>query len=142
MTEIDKLIHVMLVLMIVGFVLASAVVMHRVSGNKAMALRSLSLSGWFDRWASVGCLVQLVTGGFLVWRRSYQWTTPWIVVAFVSVSLLAITLMAVGLQKKRVVTQAVGMTKRQQWCWVVLSYLLVLVLVVVIHDAVMKHTVW
>lgn len=100
MTEIDKLIHVMLVLMIVGFVLASAVVMHRVSGNKAMALRSLSLSGWFDRWASVGCLVQLVTGGFLVWRRSYQWTTPWIVVAFVSVSLLAITLMAVGLQKK------------------------------------------
>jgi hypothetical protein len=95
-----------------GFVLASAVVMQRASG------------------------------GFLVWRRAYVWTTPWIVVAFVVVSVLAILLMVVGLQKSRQASGAVAMTKRQQWVWIVLSYVVFLVLCVVIHDAVMKHTLW
>lgn len=89
-------------------------------------------------------LVVLVTGTFLVLPRHFSFHTPWIIAAYLLILIYFISIAALMLFKKKRLVKNAGekIPKSQQYLWRAAYVLLMILLILIVHDAVTKTTLF
>lgn len=78
-------------------------------------------------------VIAAITGTFLVVGKYYTFTTPWIVAAYTFLTVVFFLLLVSVRQKKR---------RELNKIFHAANILMILILAVIVHDAVMKHTLF
>jgi L-asparagine transporter-like permease len=88
------------------------------------------------------CLLMLTTGSLLVLPKHYTFHTPWIIAAYILVTVYILTVIVLlRFKHKRAVTHIdEKISPGQRWLWRLAYLLLLAVLAGLIHDAVTKQT--
>lgn len=138
---IEKGVHLVVAMMYFALLAASYMAFARftrASGQAATHHLKFSLSldyGLLALWC-----IAVSTGTLLVFSKGYTFNTPWIMAAyFVLVVLVLALLFTCSLKRRYLLTQNVA---RGLFAWHACYVVQLLLLLVVMHDAVYKMTVW
>ena len=123
--EFIKFLHLLCALTLFGLILFNFFV---------LAVKKVALSYKTDYAALFVILVLFVTASFLVIPKGYTFATPWVNAAFTFLTVVSAQLGLAIYLKKSPSPSSSGCS---------LNYaLILLILSIIIHDAVVKHTIW
>lgn len=136
-----KFIHIIFALSLLG----STIYCLALVGSRQFGLRSISQSDKINRLNGLLLAMSffaLITGTVLVHPTHFTFHTPWIRAAYLLVVVFGLSVIALmSLKKKRILpSQADKISGMQQWAWRFAYLALVIILILVVHDAVTKTT--
>jgi hypothetical protein len=134
LVNIIKLIHLLFALSLLGLTTYLSLLVATTNfslGNAVLYQKILRL----NKHLLIFAFCAMLTGTLLVYPKNFSFHTPWIQAAYLFVTIFSVGILGLIWAKKTFVLQHRGM-------WFCSYLALLMILLIVVHDAVTKTTVW